>query len=438
MKFRGLIIAVLVLLVLGGLLYWSDHHKPSEPAVPSSASTSVEILKFDSSSITGVSLSHKATAPVTLAKEDGDQWRITAPEGLPADKDAVSSLLGSLSSLNADRVVEDKASDLKPYGLDDPSLTLNIASKDGKERKLMLGDDTPAGSDVYAMVAGDPRVFTIASYNKTSVDKALNDLRDKRLVTVQPDQVSRVVFTKKAQSIEFARTKDGWQILRPNPIRADSSAVDEFVRSVSGARMDLSGTDNDRARAGFAGAAPLASVTLTGNQGSQTLDVRKSKDDYYAKSSAANGIYKVDSSLGTSLDKSLDDFRNKKIFDFGFEDPSRVEMHLGPKSWVLTRSGSDWWWNGKKIDPTGVDQIIEKLRDLTATLFPTSGFSTEEFDATVTSSDGKRTERVLFSKSANGYIAKRENEPSLYQLDSTSVSDLENAANALKPAAGSK
>ena len=44
----------------------------------------------------------------------------------------------------------------------------------------------------------------------------------------------------------------------------------------------------------------------------QTLEVRKNKDDYYAKSSVVDGVFKVDSSLGTALDKKIDDFQKKK------------------------------------------------------------------------------------------------------------------------------
>jgi hypothetical protein len=76
------------------------------------------------------------------------------------------------------------------------------------------------------------------------------------------------------------------------------------------AKMDLS-TANDAAAA-FARATPLATAKLTGDTGVQTLDVRKDKDDYYAKSSVVDGTYKVDSSLGQALDKKIDDFRQKK------------------------------------------------------------------------------------------------------------------------------
>ena len=73
--------------------------------------------------------------------------------------------------------------------------------------------------------------------------------------------------------------------------------------------MDLNTTTD--AAAAFARATPLATAKVTGDAGVQTLEVRKNKDDYFAKSSAADGFYKVDSSLGPALDKKIDDFRQK-------------------------------------------------------------------------------------------------------------------------------
>lgn len=432
MKFRGLLIAVVVLLALGGLLYWSNHHKPSETPAESSAPSSPTVLRFDSGSVAQLALTRKGAAPVTLTKSSGNGWQITTPQTYSADQDVVSGVLASLSTLSADRVIQDKASDLNQYGLEPPAVTLVITLRDHKEHKLLLGDDTPAGSDVYAMLAGDPRIFTIASYTKTSIDKGLNDLRDKRLLTLQPDKVSRVSFDKKGQTIEFARNKNGWQILKPNPLRADPFAVDEFVRSVTDARMDLNAKENDHTASDFAQATPIATVTLTGDQGTQTLTVRKNKDDYFAKSSVVDGAYKADSSIGTALDKELADFRNKKLFDFGFEAPSKIELQAGNNSWLLSHSGNDWWSNGKKMDGTAVDALVENLRTLTATSFPNSGFTAPAIEATVTSGDGKQKETVLI---ANSGVAKRDNEPALYQLAPSAVTNLTNASNALKPAA---
>jgi Domain of unknown function (DUF4340) len=306
MNFRGLSIAVLVLAVLTGVFYWSQHRKPAEEsAAPTNAAPVV--LKVNAADVTALVIKRKGTDPVTIAKTDG-KWAITGPKSMPADQEAVTMILSTLSLLNADRLVEEKAADQKQYGLDAPAVELDITGKGS--RQLLLGDDTPAGGDVYAALGEDPRVFTVSSYNKTSLDKSLNDLRDKSLLTVNPDNVSRVELIKKGADIEFDRTKDGWQMLKPSAAAADSSAVNDLVRSLTSARMDLSAAGDPAA--GFAHGTGVGTVKLTGNSGVQTLEVRKDKDNYYAKSSAVAGTYKVDSSLGQALEKKPDDFVSKK------------------------------------------------------------------------------------------------------------------------------
>jgi hypothetical protein len=162
--------------------------------------------------------------------------------------------------------------------------------------------------------------------------------------------------------------------------------------------------------------------------------VRKNKDDYYAKSSGVGGAYKVLSSMRTSVDKGLDDYRNKKLFDFGFVDPEKIEIHDGAKSYFLTRSGSDWWSNGRKMDESSVSTLVSDIRDLTATKFPDSGFTNSSIEVTVTSDSGKRVEKVQIAKNGDEYIAKRENEPALYEFGASAVSDLQKAAADVKPA----
>jgi uncharacterized protein DUF4340 len=307
MNFRGLIVAVVVLAMLGGVLYWSQHRKPAEENAVASTSTAPVVLKVNPGDVTELILKQKE--PVTLTKTDG-KWQITEPKPYPADQVAVASVLSTLSGLNADRLVDEKATDRKQYGLEPAQVELDIRGKNGGSQRLLLGDDTVAGGDVYAALAGDPRVFTVASYTKSSLTKSLNDLRDKSLITLNADKVSRVELLKKGQDLELERTKDGWQILKPSPSPADSSAVNALVIALTNARMDLS-TAADAAT-GFARGIPLATAKLTGDTGVQTLDVRKNKNDYFAKSSVVEGIYKVDSTLGQALDKKIGDFQQKK------------------------------------------------------------------------------------------------------------------------------
>jgi hypothetical protein len=434
MKLRGLIVAAVVLAGLTGTLYWSNHHKPAE-ATEASADAPPKILSVKETDISKFGLKKNGAEQVAGERNSSGQWKITSPTSLPADQSAVSSLLGTFSSLNSERLVEEKAGNLASYGLDAPKLEFDLSEKDNKTQKLLLGDQTPTGNGIYAKLDGDPRVFIMPSFDKTSIDKTANDLRDKRLLTLDPDKISQVDLVAKKEQVAFGRNKEEWQIVKPKPLRADGTAVDELVRALTDAKMQLDASDDQKKTASaFASATPVATAKMTAESGTQELQVRKNKDDYYAKSSAVEGVYKVPSTLGQALDKNLDDFRNKRLFDLGSDDPNKIEIRDATKAYFLTRSGEDWWsGSAKKMDPGSVQDLIDKIRDLSASKFVDSGFGTSLVDLTVTSNDGKRIEKVAISKAGDNYIAKRENEPALYQIDSKAVDDLNKSAENMKP-----
>src|SRR2546421_1316731 len=435
MKARGLLVAAIVLAALTSTLYWSNHHKSVATSADSTLESSPRILTVTPAEVTGLSIRKKSGDRVMLAQNNTGQWQITAPKTFSADQDAVSSVLSALSSLNAGRLVDDKATNLDQYGLAQPSIEVEIKRGDNKSQDLRIGDDTPTGNGAYAAVAGDPRVFIIASYNKNAFVKSANDLRDKRLLTFDSDKVSSLELTAKKQTIAFGRSKDEWQIVKPKPFRADRSQMEELLRTLRDAKMDLSASEDEKkTAAAFSSGTSLATARVTDVSGTQELQVRKSKDDYYAKYSAVAGVYKILSGTGAGLDKGLDDFRNKKLFDFGFVDPDKIEFHDGSKSYFLTHSGSDWWSNGAKMDPGTVSALIDKIRDLSASKFREAGFTTVALNLTVTSDGGKHTEKVLISTNGDSFVAKRQDEPALYELTASAVAELQKAAADLKPA----
>jgi hypothetical protein len=257
------------------------------------------------------------------------------------------------------------------------------------------------------------------------------------LLTVDSDKISQVDLIAKKQEIAFGRNKDEWQIVKPRPLRADGTAVAELVRALTDAKMELGALDDPKKNASlFSTAAPVATAKVTAESGTQELQVRKNKDDYYAKSSVVEGVYKVPSTLGPALDKNLEDFRNKKLFNLGSDDPNKIEIREASKSYFLTRRGEDWWsGSAKKMDAGTVQELIDKLRDLSARKFVDSGFTTTLIDLAVTSNDGKRVDKVAISKAGDNYIARRENDPTLYQIESKTVDDLRKSADDVKPAA---
>ena len=113
-------------------------------------------------------------------------------------------------------------------------------------------------------------VYTIASFVKTSLDKTPNDLRDKRLLTFDQDKLTRVdLQPAKGETIEFGKNnQNDWQILKPKPLRADGSQVEELIRKLKDAKMDatVSAEDAKKAAAAFASGTKVAVATRDGFQ----------------------------------------------------------------------------------------------------------------------------------------------------------------------------
>ncbi len=441
MKLARLLIAAVILGGLAGAVLWSNKKEDAkEKNPPPDKNAPPKVLSLNEADVKQIEIKKKDGTDTILKKDDSGKWSIIAPKPLPADQAAVGSVTSAATNLTAERIVDQNASDLSSYGLQPANIEVDYTMKDGRINKLLIGDDTPTGNGSYAMAGGDPRLFTLSTFNKGNFDKQSKDLRDKRLMTFDQDKVSRVELSAKKQNLEFGKIgQNDWQILKPKPLRADGWQVEELVRKVKEANMDTSASEDDlkKAAAAFASGAPVAIIKVTEPAGTQTLEVKKNKDDYYAKSSAVEGVHKVTKDLGEGVDKGVDDFRNKKLFDFGFSDPTRIEYKdAAAKSYVMEKSGDKWISAGKTMDSTSVQAFIDKLRDISATKFVDTGFTTPVVEITVVSNDGKRTEHVQISGSGDKLIAKRVGEDSLYQLDAAAVKDLRDAAD-VKPAQAS-
>ena len=435
MQFRGLLIGAALLAALSLGTWYSNklekekEGKPAPDAPP-------KIVEIAADEITQVEIAKAGSETTAVKRGAGNKWELTAPKALRADQEAVGSLVDTFKALASDRLIEEKASDLSGFGLTAPKTVVTLTKRDGKTVKLLLGDETPTSGGVFAKLEGDARVFTIASFNKSSLEKTAKDLQDKRLVTFDGDKLSRLELTSKGNTVEFGKNNGGeWQIVKPNPMRADGGNVEELVRRVKEAKMDPAVSADDAAKAGkeFAGAALAAVVKVTDAAGTQSIEVRKAKDNtYYAKGSALEGIYKVTADLGDGVSKSLDDFRQKKVFNFGWTDPGKVEVKDGGAVRTFVKEGGKWKDGAKEMDAISVQALIDKLRDLSATAFLNTGASTPILEASVVAGEAKKSEKVLISKTGEKYFAVRDGEPMVYEISKQSFEDIQRAAKEVK------
>jgi hypothetical protein len=432
-KLTRLLIAAAVLAALGGVMWWSNRTEAAKEG--KSTDTSPKILTLKEESIQQVDIKPREGETTTLKKNPDRSWSIVAPKAMKADDSAVASITAAVSNLSADRIVDEHASDLPSYGLDPALVTLTFTDSAGKATVLKFGEDTPTGSDAYVMTDGNPRLYTISTSTKTTFNKGWKDLREKHLLSFNTDKLSRVELDVPGKPlIELGRAgQNDWQILKPKTMRADSFQVEQLTGKTKAVLLDPE-MDAQKAAAGFASAQRVATVRITGEEGPLSIEIRKNKDDVFAKSSQVDGVFKVNKDAADDLAKNVDDFRNKKLFDFGFTDPTRIEFKDGTKTTVWEKSGDKWTSGGKNIDSVSIQNLIDKLRDVAATKF-TEGVSPQPaIEITVVSDSGKRNEKVKLASSGTAFVGSREGDSSLYQIDAETVNGIRQAASDVKEA----
>jgi hypothetical protein len=440
MKPGRLLIAAVLLAGLAGALWWSNREEKAKEGKPA-ADAPPKILEIKPDAVKQIDIKRRDGESTSVRFNDKGKWDITSPKPLVADSAAVAQFTSALSNLTSDRLVDANATDLASYGLAPPLLQVDIATKDGKTTQLLIGEATPTGGNVYVKLGGDPRLFTMPNNNKATFDKTSKDLREKHLLAFTGGKLLGVGLTINGkngpQIIEFSRVGDtDWEIEKPKKMRADGAPVDDIVSKLKLTEMDVNLSEEDarKAAASFASAPLTGIVKVIDSTATQALEVHKIKDDYYARSSAIDGVYKIGKDLGDALAKPLDDYRNKKLFDFAYSDPNRMMVQDGAKTTTYEKIKDKWMSGGKEIDSTSLQAFIDRLRDLSASKFVDSGFAKPAMTLTVASNEGKRTETVDIAPASSGpdYIAQRRGEEGFYQIDGNTVKELRQAAAGVK------
>src|SRR5262249_8385107 len=140
MKPKGLLIAVALLAALGAGVYFSNKSQAAKEKEPSKdAAATPKLLEIPDDQFQQITIK-KLTGDARPLSRNRGRGQSPNPRTLPAKNATAGSMTTPLGSLTADKVVEEKATDLKQFGLNDPTLDVTINRKDGKTDHLLVGD----------------------------------------------------------------------------------------------------------------------------------------------------------------------------------------------------------------------------------------------------------------------------------------------------------
>jgi hypothetical protein len=376
-------VAVALVAGLGAYIYFVDSKKPASSETEKKKE---KVFTFDKSKAREVSLSPKGGEALTVVK-DGDAWKMTAPEAVPADASAVDGLLSGFENLEIDEVIADSPSSLADFGLAEPQRTVAVLLQGASEPlKLLVGSKTPDGSSVYAKLPTQPRVFTVASYLTTPFDKKPFDLRDRNILHAKRDDIRSLEIAGPEGSYALARSgKESWAFTRPLVTKAGRWTVDSLLGLVEGLRMDSVADEHAKDPKAFGLKPPSRTLTVGFADGAtRTLEIGSATKDkkYYAREASSDLVAVIPPAIVDDLAKGMKELREKRVLDVPAYDVGAFDVEAsGQPKRVYVRSTTkdkddievQKW---KRTSPDTKDVETNKVQDA---LFKVGGVEAKDF-----------------------------------------------------------
>jgi hypothetical protein len=433
---RGLKSTLALLVVLAGLGAYIYFTSDREPGASGDKKEDV-FAKLESGDVTEFTLKTSAGEATTVKKGD-DGWQIVAPVTARASDSEVSTVTSTLDTLELVRVIEENATDLSPYGLDAPLVDIDFKSADGKPSgHLLLGQKTPTGANLYAMRAGEKRVFLVPAFQESSLNRSTFDLRDKTVVKFERDKVTGVDIDLAKTDIKLEKGEGEWKLTAPVAARADFGTVEGLVGRIETAQMKSIVAEDaqpaDLKKYGLE--PPQATITmhLGGEQRSVLLGRATEEGGFYVKDGARPGIFTVDKAFGEDLKKQTDDYRRRDIFEFRAFNADRLEVARSGQTVVFEKTkGSgenpqEVWRrtnpNAADVDRSKMDTLLAGFADLRATEFVASAPASGDMTTVSVTFDGKKQERASFGRAGGNAYASLPGEAGAAKIEAEKLDE---------------
>ena len=266
-----------------------------------------------------------------LARTDAGEWAFTKPVATRAGRWSVDGLLGTIENLRMESVAVDGATDVKPFGLDQPARAVTLVLKDGGTRTLEIGagapDPTaspaplpspgqkaekPKPTKYYARQKGTGLVAVVPATLADDLSKGMGELRAKRLLEVATYETEGFEVVagggKKTYAKSTTKDKDGfdktqWKRAAPDAKDLETTKVEDALFKMGGVEV-AEFVDQPQALAAYGLDAPVLKVTVKA-KGEGWIEVGKKDGAVYARRNGDAAVLKLDPTKADELLKAF-------------------------------------------------------------------------------------------------------------------------------------
>lgn len=348
--------------------------------VPLHALRDKTVLTFTPSDVHDLQMTIGAAPAVTLQRQEGETWRLTAPVNAKADDQQVKGLLQRLRDVKVQAFLAEEATDLASYGLEQPAAQFVVRhGQHQTEETLLLGNLDAERKGVYAKRSDAARVFLLPQDFWDNLPKTATGLRDKTLLKFERDHVARLERHTPGETLLITQTgQRQYAIEQPKAVAGDGDAIysllwdvrelkiKEFVAEAP-ATYDAYGLTTPRLRLTLWEKPPTAPDT-TQHMLLMGADAADGQGVYVMTSTSA-AVYLVGSAEAQRLlAKTAFDLQYKKLLSFTSETIQKIQVRYPTEQFTVERQGKDW----KLSAPTKqeitqrwkIDQVLYELSTL--------------------------------------------------------------------------
>ncbi len=366
---RNTIILLVVALALGAYVYWGEIKGGEKRKEEKAKAEKLFPVKKDSIKHIWI---HKPTTQFEFEKT-ADGWMILQPVKTDADESPINSLLYGITNTKKIRTFKASAKDLATYGLDDRAIKLEFSGKGIARQGVKIGDRTPVGGNIF-VTKNDSDIIIVSSSFKNSVDKTLFNWRDKKVLHFKKDKIREFTLRNPHGKFHFVKEGSDWKITEPLQTKGENSTINAVLNKLEWGRINSVAAETPKNLSKYGLSHPAYRLELFSGKEKAKLGVsfsRVKNNKAYGKDDARPHIFVVDSFFVKPFNKTLFDYRDKKITTFDRSKVDRINLLYKSNLMIFEKDSLGNWHlsTGEKAKNWKITNLLSSLNSLKATSF---------------------------------------------------------------------
>lgn len=236
MRFKTTLWAFIALCLLASLAWLIEHRIKSTDEQKKHAS---KLLQMVPDSVNYLSMT-RDEFHIECRKING-RWFLKNPQNAPITRGKIETILRLLATVPKGDVISlaeigDKGLTPNDYGLEKPRARF-VFGDDQSRQELLIGADASLGDMLYVTLRDSEEISTVFRGILDLIPEEIDDLRERSLFSISPEQVRYVCFQKNENKLVLTKGDGGWVITDPVQYKADDQIMDTLIPKITALRV---------------------------------------------------------------------------------------------------------------------------------------------------------------------------------------------------------